>query len=86
MAPSRLADGGYDRGSRQMLLREMMLNPVAAHPLAAACDALVAAATVDAGRDQRLHAELRRAFPQLDTHSHGRSRHRPAAPRLTMNC
>ncbi|WP_433832597.1 DUF6461 domain-containing protein [Actinoplanes sp. CA-015351] len=51
-------------------LREMMLNPVAAHPLAAACDALVAAATVDAGRVRRLHAGVRHAFPQLSASGH----------------
>ncbi|WP_328470865.1 DUF6461 domain-containing protein [Actinoplanes sp. NBC_00393] len=70
MAPDRQADGRLDRGSRQMLFREMMLNPVAAHPLAAACDALVAAAALDTRRDQRLHTDLRRAFPQLDALGH----------------
>ena len=70
MAPSRQADGRLDRGSRHMLLQEMLHNRAAARPLAAACDALAAAASLVPGRDYRLYADLRRAFPGLDTAGH----------------
>ncbi|GAA2890930.1 DUF6461 domain-containing protein [Actinoplanes cyaneus] len=70
MMPTREADGRLDRGSRHSLFLEMLHNRGNTHPLAAACDALAAAAALDAGRVHRLHADLRRTFPQLDTTGH----------------
>jgi len=49
MAPSRESDGRMDRGSRHMLFLEMLHNRASEPPLAAACDALVAAASLDGG-------------------------------------
>jgi hypothetical protein len=67
VAPIHGPDGSLDRGSRQHLAVEGLLNPTDPDPLTAACDAIASAAAVDAGRYTRLLADLRRAFPQLAT-------------------